>query len=101
RSDLVPLPFADSDQVQVGQSVIAVGAPLGLDNTVTSGIISALDRPVVAGNDPASLSYINAIQTDAAINPGNSGGPLLDLAGQVVGVNSAIAQLPSGAFGGP
>ena len=101
RDDLVPLPFADSDQVQVGQSVIAVGAPLGLDNTVTSGIVSALDRPVVAGNDPSSLSYINAIQTDAAINPGNSGGPLLDLAGQVVGVNSAIAQLPSGSFGGP
>lgn len=101
RTDLVPLAFADSDQVQVGQSVIAVGAPLGLDNTVTSGIVSALDRPVVAGNDPASLSYINAIQTDAAINPGNSGGPLLDLAGQVVGVNSAIAQLPSGTFGGP
>lgn len=100
RDDLVPLPFADSSQVQVGQSVIAVGAPLGLDSTVTSGIVSAIDRPVVAGQDPATLSYINAIQTDAAINPGNSGGPLLDLAGQVVGVNSAIAQLPTGTFGG-
>lgn len=91
---LTALPFADSDQVQVGQTVVAVGAPLGLDSTVTSGIVSALDRPVVAG-EARDLSYINAIQTDAAINPGNSGGPLLDLSGQVVGVNSAIAQLPS------
>ena len=75
--------------------------PLGLDSTVTSGIVSALDRPVVAGEDTESPSYINAIQTDAAINPGNSGGPLLDLAGRVVGVNSAIAQLPTGSLGGP
>ncbi|MGD8148617.1 S1C family serine protease [Ornithinimicrobium sp. Y1694] len=94
RDDLVALPFADRASIEVGQSVVAVGAPLGLDSTVTSGIISALDRPVVAGDGP-QLSYINAIQTDAAINPGNSGGPLLDLAGNVVGVNSAIAQLPT------
>ncbi|MGC5584296.1 S1C family serine protease [Ornithinimicrobium sp. W1665] len=100
QGDLVPLPFADSEAVEVGQTVVAVGAPLGLDSTVTSGIVSALDRPVVAGGDD-EMSYINAIQTDAAINPGNSGGPLLDLEGQVVGVNSAIAQLPTSALGGP
>lgn len=100
QDGLTPLPFADSEAVQVGQTVVAVGAPLGLDSTVTSGIVSALDRPVVAGGDDEA-SYINAIQTDAAINPGNSGGPLLDLAGQVVGVTSAIAQLPTSAFGGP
>ena len=100
QDGLVPLPFADSETVQVGQTVVAVGAPLGLDSTVTSGIVSALDRPVVAGGDEET-SYINAIQTDAAINPGNSGGPLLDLEGQVVGVNSAIAQLPTSALGGP
>ncbi|MDO5739102.1 MAG: trypsin-like peptidase domain-containing protein [Ornithinimicrobium sp.] len=93
-SGLVPLMFADSEVVEVGQTVVAVGAPLGLDSTVTSGIVSALDRPVVTGG-VADQSYISAIQTDAAINPGNSGGPLLDLAGRVVGVNSAIAQVPS------
>ncbi len=96
RQGLTPLPFAEPDSVEVGQTVVAVGAPLGLDSTVTAGIVSALDRPVVAGQDEA-VSYINAIQTDAAINPGNSGGPLLDLAGNVVGVNSAIAQLPTSA----
>ena len=101
RQDLTPLAFADSDEVQVGQTVVAVGAPLGLDSTVTSGIVSAKDRPVVAGETQESTSYISAIQTDAAINPGNSGGPLLDLSGRVVGVNSAIAQLPqAGGFGG-
>ncbi|MFK5584544.1 S1C family serine protease [Serinicoccus sp. LYQ131] len=99
QAGLVALPFADSALVQVGQTVVAVGAPLGLNSTVTSGIVSALDRPVIAG-DRESTSYISAIQTDAAINPGNSGGPLLDLSGQVVGVNSAIAQVPSGAGGG-
>lgn len=93
-SGLAPLTFADSEVVEVGQTVVAVGAPLGLDSTVTSGIVSALDRPVVTGG-VADQSYISAIQTDAAINPGNSGGPLLDLAGRVVGVNSAIAQIPS------
>jgi putative serine protease PepD len=97
---LAALPFADSDQVLVGQTVVAVGAPLGLDNTVTSGIISAVERPVIAG-DAGDRAYINAIQTDAAINPGNSGGPLLDLSGRVVGVNSAIAQMPTGGLGGP
>ncbi|WP_228386307.1 S1C family serine protease [Ornithinicoccus halotolerans] len=92
---LPALPFGDSDRLEVGEPVVAVGAPLGLDSTVTSGIVSARDRPVSAG-DPQNPSYINAIQTDAAINPGNSGGPLLDHRGRVVGVNSAIAQLPDG-----
>ena len=100
RSGLQALPFADSADVEVGQTVVAVGAPLGLDSTVTSGIVSAVDRPVVAG-EASSVSYINAIQTDAAINPGNSGGPLLDLEGRVVGVNSALAQLPTSGFGRP
>jgi putative serine protease PepD len=84
RTDLRPLPIGDSDSVVVGDSVLAVGAPLGLSSTVTAGIVSAIDRPVVAG-DASSRSYINAIQTDAAINPGNSGGPLLDAAGKVIG----------------
>ncbi|MGI8947853.1 MAG: S1C family serine protease [Ornithinimicrobium sp.] len=100
RAGLPVLQFGDSETLQVGVPVVAVGAPLGLDNTVTSGIVSALDRPVVAG-DVATTTYINAIQTDAAINPGNSGGPLLDLSGRVVGVNSAIAQLPGGGSLGP
>ncbi len=93
RTGLPALEFAPASAVQVGMSVLAVGAPLGLENTVTSGIVSAIDRPVVAG-ELDSASFINAIQTDAAINPGNSGGPLLDLSGRVIGVNSAIAQVP-------
>lgn len=93
RTDLVPLALGDSDAVRVGQSVVAVGAPLGLQGTVTSGIVSALNRPVQAG-DAEQTSFINAIQTDAAINPGNSGGPLLDAQGRVIGINSAIAQPP-------
>lgn len=100
RAGLPALAFGDSETLQVGSPVVAVGAPLGLDNTVTSGIVSALDRPVVAG-DVQSTSYINAIQTDAAINPGNSGGPLIDLSGRVVGVNSAIAQIPGSAMMAP
>jgi putative serine protease PepD len=93
RTDLTPLVLGPSDKVVVGDEVLAVGAPLGLDQTVTSGIVSALNRPVTPGaGDEAS--YINAIQTDAAINPGNSGGPLLDMQGQVIGVNSAIARVP-------
>ena len=86
--------FAKSSALQVGQAVVAVGAPLGLSNTVTSGIVSALERPVQAGNSGESI--FNAIQTDAAINPGNSGGPLVDLNGHVVGINSAIATAGSG-----
>ncbi|MBC9821799.1 S1C family serine protease [Terrabacter sp. MAHUQ-38] len=101
RTDLTPLQLGPSDKVVVGDQVIAVGAPLGLDQTVTTGIVSALNRPVTPG-EGSEASYINAIQTDAAINPGNSGGPLLDLDGRVIGVNSAIARVPgtSGATGG-
>lgn len=98
RTDLEPLVLADSDQLAVGQPVVAVGAPLGLEGTVTSGIVSALNRPVQAG-DAQVVSFINAIQTDAAINPGNSGGPLLNADGEVVGINSAIAQASGQATG--
>ena len=91
--------FADSDELAVGQSVLAVGAPLGLSNTVTEGIVSTLDRPVRTGDGASEQSVIDAVQTDAAINPGNSGGALVDLAGRVVGVNSAIATAGSGSSG--
>ena len=94
RSDLQPLAMGSSSDVVVGDQVIALGAPLGLENTVTSGIVSALNRPVSPGGDGDEQSFINAIQTDAAINPGNSGGPLLDMQGRVIGVNSAIARVP-------
>ena len=92
---LSALQFGDSDKVQVGDSVIAIGSPLGLAGTVTSGIISAKDRAVTAGSGNSESSFINALQTDAAINPGNSGGPLVDKSGAVIGVNSAIATLDS------
>ena len=96
RRNLPPLVLGASSAVVVGDEVIAVGASLGLDNTVTSGIVSALNRPVTAsGAGAAGASFINAIQTDAAINPGNSGGPLLDMDGRVIGVNSAIARVAS------
>jgi putative serine protease PepD len=98
RTDLVPLPLADSDETVVGDLVIAVGAPLGLTGTVTAGIISAVNRPVSVG-DPGAESYINAVQTDAAINPGNSGGPLLNYDGEVVGINSVIYSNSSSADG--
>ncbi|GAA1489088.1 S1C family serine protease [Brachybacterium sacelli] len=96
--DLQPATFADSATVAVGQPVMALGTPLGLENTVTTGIVSALDRPVTAtGGDPSGSdsTYTSAIQTDAAINPGNSGGPLVDAAGQVIGINSSIAGIPN------
>jgi putative serine protease PepD len=94
--NLAALPLGNSDSIVVGDPVIAIGSPLGLSGTVTSGIISAKNRPVTAGERGTSEnSYINAIQTDAAINPGNSGGPLVDLDGEVIGVNSAIATLGS------
>ncbi|MFB8227761.1 S1C family serine protease [Cellulosimicrobium sp. NPDC055967] len=95
-SGLTPLALGDSDAVVVGDPVVAVGAPLGLNGTVTTGIISALNRPVQAGA-AAETAFINAIQTDAAINPGNSGGPLVNGRGEVVGINSAIAQPPGSA----
>ncbi|MDX5399848.1 MAG: trypsin-like peptidase domain-containing protein, partial [Actinomycetes bacterium] len=91
RTGLDPLPLADSDLVMVGDPVVAVGAPLGLEGTVTSGIVSALNRAVTVGS-VTETSFINAIQTDAAINPGNSGGPLVNAAGEVIGINTAIAQ---------
>ena len=97
RSGLTALPLGDSEDVVVGDQVVAVGAPLGLQGTVTSGIVSAVNRPVTAG-DIGGPAFIDAIQTDAAINPGNSGGPLVNLAGEVIGINSAIAQLPGSAI---
>jgi putative serine protease PepD len=88
--------LADSDQVAVGDPVLAVGAPLGLSSTVTEGIVSAIDRPVLTENNNGEVeSVMAAIQTDAAINPGNSGGPLTDIAGQVIGINTAIASTAS------
>jgi len=89
------LQLGNSDLVQVGDSVIAIGSPLGLSGTVTSGIISSKNRAVTTGNGSGESSFINALQTDAAINPGNSGGPLVDSTGAVIGVNSAIATLGS------
>jgi len=94
RTGLKSLDFGDSASVVVGDEVIAIGAPLGLQGTVTTGIVSALNRPVSAGGGDAAPAFINAIQTDAAINPGNSGGPLVNMQGQVIAVNSAIARVP-------
>ncbi|RNL78210.1 S1C family serine protease [Halostreptopolyspora alba] len=91
------LEFGDSADVTVGDTVVAIGAPLGLQGTVTTGIISAVDRPVAS--DEEGETYIEALQTDAAINPGNSGGPLVDEEGRVIGVNTAIATM-SAAPGG-
>ncbi|HHU38323.1 MAG TPA: PDZ domain-containing protein [Propionibacterium sp.] len=99
---LAPATFGDSDRLVVGQPVMAIGAPLGLQNTVTTGIVSALHRPVMAqqgssGNNPfgpaaeAQYSATSAVQTDASINPGNSGGALVDASGRVIGINSSIA----------
>ena len=90
------LQLGNSDSILVGDTVIAIGSPLGLSGTVTSGIISAKNRAVTTGDRTGESSFINALQTDAAINPGNSGGPLIDIAGAVVGVNSAIATLGYG-----
>jgi putative serine protease PepD len=95
--DLKPAALGSSRSMVVGETVVAIGSPLGLSSTVTSGIVSALDRPVTTGDEDDS-SFINAVQTDAAINPGNSGGPLVNLRGEVVGVNSAIATM--GGFAG-
>jgi putative serine protease PepD len=92
---LKALQFGDSDKIAVGDAVIAIGSPLGLSGTVTTGIISAKDRAVTTGDSAAESSFINALQTDAAINPGNSGGPLVDATGAVIGINSAIASLGS------
>lgn len=91
--------LGDSSKVSVGDPVLAIGSPLGLASTVTSGIVSALNRPVSTGTVDAQ-SYVNAIQTDAAINPGNSGGALIDAQGRIVGINSAIATLAGGSASG-
>ncbi|MGW4702066.1 trypsin-like peptidase domain-containing protein [Streptomyces sp. NPDC004285] len=92
-SGLKALPLGNSDDVRVGDPVVAIGAPFDLSNTVTSGIISAKERPITAGGekgDGSDISYVDALQTDAPINPGNSGGPLLDSKARVIGINSAI-----------
>ncbi|PVZ07749.1 S1C family serine protease [Actinomycetospora cinnamomea] len=105
-SGLTPATLGDSSQLDVGQEVVAVGSPLGLSGTVTSGIVSALQRPVATGGaQSGQATVLDAIQTDAAINPGNSGGALVDMQGRVVGITSAIASLgqssggPSGSIG--
>ncbi|MGW5538732.1 S1C family serine protease [Streptomyces sp. NPDC004009] len=101
-SDLKPLALGDSDKVAVGDETIAIGAPFGLSNTVTTGIISAKNRPVASsdGSSSSKASYMSALQTDASINPGNSGGPLLNAGGAVIGINSAIQSTgSSGGFG--
>ncbi|WP_328223589.1 S1C family serine protease [Streptomyces sp. NBC_00310] len=100
-SNLQPLTLGDSDKVAVGDSTIAIGAPFGLSNTVTTGIISAKNRPVASsdGSSGSKASYMSALQTDASINPGNSGGPLLDARGNVIGINSAIQSASNGSFG--
>ena len=92
-ASIEPIELGDSEHVQVGQPVLALGSPLGLSGTVTEGIVSALDRPVIVSETSdadAPTAYINGIQTDAQINPGSSGGPLVDAGARVVGVNSAI-----------
>jgi putative serine protease PepD len=98
-SGLTPATFANSDKVQVGDVAVAIGAPLGLSNTVTDGIISATGRAVATGSTQDDATALDAIQTDAAINPGNSGGALVNGAGQVIGINTAIATVASGAPG--
>ncbi|MGH3773494.1 MAG: S1C family serine protease [Pseudonocardiaceae bacterium] len=96
-SGLTPAQLGNSSTVRVGQQVVAIGSPLGLSGTVTSGIISALDRPVRAGGEGSGQeTVLDAIQTDAAINPGNSGGPLTDMQGRVIAINAAIASLSFG-----
>jgi putative serine protease PepD len=96
-SGLTPIAIGSSKDVKVGEQVVAIGSPLGLQGTVTNGIVSALNRPVAAGDgDGANVSVIDAIQTDAAINPGNSGGALVNMNGELIGVNSAIASMGGG-----
>ncbi|TGB08902.1 S1C family serine protease, partial [Streptomyces palmae] len=98
-SGLKPLPLGNSDSVRVGDPVVAIGAPYDLAGTVTSGIISAKERPITAGGektDGSDISYVDALQTDAPINPGNSGGPLMDSKARVIGINSAIRAADDG-----
>ncbi|MEZ0341961.1 S1C family serine protease [Mycobacterium sp. pV006] len=101
-SGLTPITVGSSADLRVGQDVVAIGSPLGLEGTVTTGIISALNRPVAAGGDARNQNTVlDAIQTDAAINPGNSGGALVNMNGELVGINSAIATLGANAGGSP
>ncbi|WP_162951014.1 trypsin-like peptidase domain-containing protein [Streptomyces sp. CC0208] len=100
---LRPMPLGNSDSVQVGDPVVAIGAPFDLEGTVTSGIISAKERPITAGGESgegSDVSYVDALQTDAPINPGNSGGPLLDSRARVIGINSAIRSADDGTGSG-
>ena len=96
KTDLKPLPIGTSHDLKVGQSVFAIGNPFGLDQTLTTGIVSALGREI---ESVGGVPIRDVIQTDAAINPGNSGGPLLDISGRLIGVNTAIYS-PSGAYAG-
>ncbi|MCX4097082.1 S1C family serine protease [Nocardia sp. alder85J] len=97
KSGLTPIELGTSKDLQVGQSVVAIGSPLGLAGTVTTGIVSALNRPVsTSGESGGQGTVISAVQTDAPINPGNSGGALVDLSGKLIGINTAIATLGAG-----
>ncbi|MGW2309540.1 S1C family serine protease, partial [Actinomadura luteofluorescens] len=102
QHSLPPLPVGDSSAIAVGDPVIAIGSPLGLQGSVTTGIVSSLNRAVPTRGEGGGgdASYLNAIQTDAAINPGNSGGPLVDAKGRVIGINTAIATLGGQSLGG-
>ncbi|MBV9088717.1 MAG: trypsin-like peptidase domain-containing protein [Mycobacteriaceae bacterium] len=101
-SGLSPIVLGSSTNLRVGQQVVAVGAPLGLQNTVTAGIVSALNRPVSTTGDASNQNTVlDAVQTDAAINPGNSGGALVNMSSELIGVNAAIATMSGGIFGGP
>jgi len=98
--NLVVAELGRSDDVQVGEDVVAVGSPLGLSKTVTRGIVSALHRPMrLSGQGTDTDAVIDAVQTDASINPGNSGGPLIDMEGRVIGINSAIKSETGGSVG--
>lgn len=94
-SDLTAVTFADSDKLAVGESIMAIGNPLGYENTATTGIVSAINRPVSVTDDNNNEVVTNAVQIDAAINPGNSGGPTFNAAGEVIGINSSIATASS------
>jgi putative serine protease PepD len=99
-SGLTPITMGSSKDVKVGEKVVAIGSPLGLQGTVTTGIVSALNRPVAAGDGPGgNVTVLDALQTDAAINPGNSGGALVNMNGELIGVNSAIASMGGGGAG--
>ncbi|WP_250033301.1 S1C family serine protease [Paractinoplanes maris] len=99
RAALTPIEAGDSSALVIGQPVVAAGSPLGLNSTITAGVVSALNRYVDVGQGGRPSALVNAVQTDAAINPGNSGGPLVDCSGRQVGVNSAGAQVPGGGGG--